>query len=243
MTKALKRSIDKWERSGQGEGGVDPYDEDEDNRPEFGITQDEFGLLVRSTYALQHRHSFFLDRETYLLYFWELLEQNQLFTSVMAILPEDVAAPDGGDSVGSIASTTGKRSTTPSKSDESFKGLTTLTMAIVSDEHRKKEVELKGKEMSLRQRDIDQMTRAVEKNDIRQKRERLYHLEDEIKKQRREIFDARKRKTSDLVNFLQEEMNDNIIKAEAIEEAITSMEAMANAAMETPVRRNTPPHL
>jgi hypothetical protein len=39
MIVALRRCIEKWERSGQGEGGVDPYDDDDDIRPRFGTTR------------------------------------------------------------------------------------------------------------------------------------------------------------------------------------------------------------
>jgi hypothetical protein len=241
MTKALRRCIDNWERSGQGEGGVDPYNEDEANRPEFGSTQDEYGDHVRSTYALQCRHSFFVDRETYLLYFWEILEQNQLFAYVMAILPEDVAAQDGGESVGSVASTAGGKSTTPSKSDEFMKELTGLTTTILSDEHRKKEVELKAMEVSLRQQELEERRSDRDHREIVQKRERLYNLQDQIKQQKREIFSARKQNDNDWVDFLEEEMNGCIRNAEAIEEEIRQMEVLAAATMETPVRRNTQP--
>jgi hypothetical protein len=106
----------------------------------------------------------------YLLYFWEILEQNQLFAYVMAILPEDVAARDGGESVGSVASTAGGKSTTPSKLDEFMKGLKGLTTTILSDEHRKKEVELKAMEVSLRQQELEERRSDRDRREIVQKR-------------------------------------------------------------------------
>jgi hypothetical protein len=115
----------------------------------------------------------------YLLYFWEILEQNQLFAYVMAILPDDVAVQDGGESVGSVASTAGGKATTPSKSDEFMKGLTGLTTTILSDEHRKKEVKLKAMEVSLRQQELEER---------RSDRDHTEIAKDQIKQQKREIF-------------------------------------------------------
>ena len=63
MMVSLKRIVDKWERSGQGEGGID-VEMDGDEATEF-----EFGSLKnRSRGALESRSSFINDSPPYLLY-------------------------------------------------------------------------------------------------------------------------------------------------------------------------------
>jgi hypothetical protein len=78
MIISLRRCIEKWERSGQGEVGVDPFDDEGDIRPQFGSTlppDPKSGRQQRTAYALGCRHAFFVEREMYLLYFWELLKK------------------------------------------------------------------------------------------------------------------------------------------------------------------------
>jgi hypothetical protein len=74
----LKRQIEKWERSGQGQGDGGYIDDDA-----FGNDEDEtrpapkFGELSnRSQGALDSCAAFFRDKESYLLYSWEVLEGN-----------------------------------------------------------------------------------------------------------------------------------------------------------------------
>ena len=97
MMVALKRIIQHWESSGQGEGG-------NNNDEEYTIsTPHETGSLVnRSRYALANRSSFFQNSEMYLLYFWDVTEKYDLTRSCMQVLREDVAADDGGSGVPSI---------------------------------------------------------------------------------------------------------------------------------------------
>ena len=75
MLVSLKRIVDKWERSGQGEGGIDvEMDGDETTGFEFG------SLKNRSRGALESRSSFINDSPPYLLYLWEILDKYQLLT-------------------------------------------------------------------------------------------------------------------------------------------------------------------
>ena len=76
MLVALRRIVDKWERSGQGEGGIDV---ERDGDETMGI---EFGLLQhRSRGALESRSSFLNNSQPYLLYLWEILDKYQLLTT------------------------------------------------------------------------------------------------------------------------------------------------------------------
>ena len=99
----LKRQIEKWERSGQGDGGYiddDAFDDDEDEtRP----APSKFGELSnRSQEALDSCATFFRDKESYLLYLWEVLEGNGLLVSSMQRLNELAAATNGADGIPSV---------------------------------------------------------------------------------------------------------------------------------------------
>jgi len=99
----LKRQIEKWERSGQGDGGyiddADAFGDDEDETrpaPKFGE------LSNRSQGALDSRAAFFRDKESYLLYLWEVLECNGLLVSSMQRLNGLAAAANGADGIPSV---------------------------------------------------------------------------------------------------------------------------------------------
>ena len=76
MLVALKRIVDKWERSGQGDGGIEvDTDGDESTEVVFG------SLKNRSRGALESMSSFINDSPPYLLYLWEILDKYQLLTT------------------------------------------------------------------------------------------------------------------------------------------------------------------
>ncbi len=98
----LKQQIEKWERSSQGDGGYiddDAFGDDKDETrpaPKFGK------LSNRSQGALDSRAAFFRDKESYLLYLWEVLEGNGLHVSSMQRLNELAAAANGADGIPSV---------------------------------------------------------------------------------------------------------------------------------------------
>ena len=97
MMVSLKRIIDKWERSGQGEGGID-VEMDGDEATEF-----EFGSLKnRSRGALESRASFINDSPPYLLYLWEILDRYQLLTDSFSALSKKMSSKNGGKGVKSV---------------------------------------------------------------------------------------------------------------------------------------------
>ena len=105
MILALKRGIQNWERSGQGDGGFTEEDEiggndkDEDddidngNIPQFG------SLKQRPRRALDLRRNFFDGRATYLLYLWDMLEEHGLLESSIQQLHDGIGSGDGGTGV------------------------------------------------------------------------------------------------------------------------------------------------
>jgi hypothetical protein len=119
----LKRKIEKWEMSGQGDGGRMTFDfEDEDAlgcgedditsmeelSSEAGLSAEPrpkpaFGELSnRPRAALDSRSAFFRDKESYLLYLWEVLDNNNLMVSSMQRLDNRVAAMNGADGIPSV---------------------------------------------------------------------------------------------------------------------------------------------
>jgi hypothetical protein len=111
---------------------------------------------------------------------------------------------------------------------------------LFSDDQRNKGIELKEREREIdRDHEETREKRELEHQEIRQERELLYILQDEIKKQKREMFTTRKQNDSDWLNLLEEEMNGCIKKAEAIEVEIRRLEVVAVSTIEIPVRRNT----
>jgi hypothetical protein len=110
MNLALKRKIQNWERSGQGFGGyeeeVDDDDEDEQNSDFVDGDEKEsfeFGVLAgRPQRALDLRRNFFDDRNTVLLYLWDILDEHELISSTMQQLVEGVGAGDGSAGVPSV---------------------------------------------------------------------------------------------------------------------------------------------
>ncbi len=106
MMVALKRNIQQWESSGQGDGGNNNLNigEDEDS---YSISKPhELGDLThRNRHALANRASFFRYSEMYLLYFWDVCEKYDLTRSCMQAFREDTASGDGGVGVPSIFET------------------------------------------------------------------------------------------------------------------------------------------
>ena len=92
MNLRLKRVIESWERSGQGDGGHLNMDFDEEaldyseemNDPyEVNVSDEAFGSLRnRSQAALDQRKNFVYGK-TYLLYLWHMLDTHDLLRSSM----------------------------------------------------------------------------------------------------------------------------------------------------------------
>ncbi len=122
MNLALKRGIQNWECSGQGDGGYmenDNIDEDDDNdnneNSDGGAEVDDnnthqFGSLRgRSQRSLDLRRNFFGDKNSYLLYLWDVLEEHGLVQSSMQQLLDGIGSSNGCDGVPSVIGGKSKR--------------------------------------------------------------------------------------------------------------------------------------
>ena len=107
MNLALKQGITNWERSGQGGGGYidinnendaadvndDVYNDDNNDADDESI---KVGALAGcSQGALDLCCNFFDDRNTYLLYLWDILDEHNLVQSTMQQLLEGVGSGNG----------------------------------------------------------------------------------------------------------------------------------------------------
>jgi hypothetical protein len=101
----MKRCISKWERSGQGKGGIIEPDgnEGEEEKEDGTAPVVEFGSFAnQSKVALDSQHSFFPFYQLYLLYLWHMLEKHNLLGSSLSRLNISVAATNGGTEVPSV---------------------------------------------------------------------------------------------------------------------------------------------
>lgn len=98
MALELSRVIANYQRSGQGDGGVENENEDEGQVDSLGETF----YKSREHGALDARSSFVPYSQAYLLYLWVMLEEHHLMGSTLNRLDESVAAGNGGDGVPSV---------------------------------------------------------------------------------------------------------------------------------------------
>ena len=83
----MNRCIANWQKSGQGEGGIDDAGNENDHA---------FGCLENcGQHALASRQQFFKDRQVYLLYLWEILHRHDLLGLALQKLNNNVSATNG----------------------------------------------------------------------------------------------------------------------------------------------------
>ncbi len=95
MVLALNRIIKNWKRSGQGDSGFqdDTNDDDTYHGALVGCAQE----------ALDNRANLIKDgKESYLLYFWELIDGHGLLALAMQKLNDDVSAANGAAGVPTV---------------------------------------------------------------------------------------------------------------------------------------------
>jgi hypothetical protein len=116
MVLEMNRCIANWQKSGQGEGGIDDTDNEHDH---------VFGSLEnRSQHALASRQQFFRDRQVYLLYLWEMLNHHDLLGSALQKLNNNVSATNGASGVPSVVNRSGDNNDNESLSDKTTPTLT-----------------------------------------------------------------------------------------------------------------------
>ncbi len=107
MRSDLARIIRRWEQSGQEEGGLDNFDEEErQNEPrDDDATGADFGCLGgRPARALQTRAAFLYGRPSYLLYFWEVADNHQLLSLSLQCQSNGSGAADAASAVSAAPS-------------------------------------------------------------------------------------------------------------------------------------------
>jgi hypothetical protein len=105
MNTALKRQIQKWELSGQGDGGsLEEELEDNNNVADDDVGNTAFGCLNGSPQqALDSRSNFLVNSPTYLLYLWDVLDEHNLVqTSMQQLVVDGVGSGNGGTGVPSV---------------------------------------------------------------------------------------------------------------------------------------------
>ena len=89
----LLRIIEKWEQSGQGDGGMN--DDEEEEGQEAPSAHNRWGKLEgRPQEALDSRENFLAGNPSWYLYFWELTDTYQLLDSTLQRLSPGVGALD-----------------------------------------------------------------------------------------------------------------------------------------------------
>jgi hypothetical protein len=132
MRSDLTSIIHKWERSGQGEGGMlEEEDEDDDISEDISETPTDMSerqnpAVLREKFewgrskgrmgAFDCRESFLGPNPPYLLYFWEVLDQNDLINTTMNRISDDAGASSANEAP-SITSTNAKSSWTSINDD------------------------------------------------------------------------------------------------------------------------------
>ncbi|KAG7353942.1 hypothetical protein IV203_003298 [Nitzschia inconspicua] len=199
MVTSLTRIISNWERSGQGDGGFHEDGAFESDHPLFGTFAD------REPAALNSRCSFCEDHQTYLLYFWHILEKHQLLQTSLNALPAGVATTDGGESVPSVITTAGRTNrNSHSGSNTNFES--TLENIAVSLGNYVKED---------RERRLEDRKRGLE--------ERMDAISAEKRKVRRLIIESRQEGNDELHECYKQELNELDSKERRIQEILETL--------------------
>lgn len=207
MRRELLEIIKRWEQSGQGDGGVPPDGDSENendnvNEEDAGLpggTHDKYGgwggLRNRPAGALDERSNFLHNRPSYLLYFWELADEQGLLSTTLQRLDDTVGVSDGASAVSLLSS----RASTPTAGSKKKKD-----EDIIAIDNLRKSIEKTSKENNTAKLLVSNRKRIAKlEDDSRNLRMKLYEpsvmdhantayksfLEDEIKKIDNQIND------------------------------------------------------
>jgi hypothetical protein len=102
MVSELNKRIEKWERSGQGDGGEQSYDEEEEEEIRAPTSEGYGSLRDRNQGALDKVHAFFEYNQSYLIYLWHMIDTHGLLGSSLQRLCDDIGATNGSSGVPSV---------------------------------------------------------------------------------------------------------------------------------------------
>jgi hypothetical protein len=176
MVLEMNRCIANWQKSGQGEGGIDDCDNEKDH---------EFGSLEnRTQHALASRQSFFKDRQVYLLYLWEMLNRHDLLGSALQRLNNSVSSVNGSSGVPSVVRRNDEEDSLTNKSLASAGGNSAIeSLGKSIEKHGQSLVDIakldaKEKEMDRREKEKDR--REKEKDRREKEKERIHNIQAQL---------------------------------------------------------------
>ena len=213
MILEMNRCIANWQKSGQGEGGID----DADNAVDV-----EFGSLAnRSQHALSNLQNFFRDRHLYLLYLWVMWDKHHLLGSAVQKLNASLSARNGSSGVPLVIGTNG---------DDDATGNDSMTGSIPSEKSKstsdivalRKSIEKHGKSLvdvahiKARQQDNDTKMKAKQ-----QQREHTHQVKAELRSSICQLL-GEKRQLS--IHYACEMQKKNKVMADAIMDQMKQIE-------------------
>ena len=183
IRRELLEIIKNWEQSGQGDGGIG-YDSDDDDivdSPTAG-----FGRLSnRPRRALDSRSAFLRNKPPYLLYFWELADEQGLLSSTLQRLDDGVGVSDGASTVSLLSSNNSRKEkkSKPRVNNSDDDALNNLSRSIFAASQ------------------VNSASEACQAN-----RKRVHELEDQARSYRMKIFDANNASNIEYKQFLETEL-------------------------------------
>jgi hypothetical protein len=244
MMSELNKRIEKWERSGQGDGGEQAFEDYDNEDGDIRVPSSEgYGILKgRDQGALDKIHAFFEYNQSYLIYLWYMVESHGLLGSSLQRLSEDIGATNGSSGVPSVfeidvdveeerstASTNGGQSTGLDSSISGFGKFGLEAARIEAQQHEKNRLA----RLQTASIDADQQ----EKNRLHERaenlRNRIHSLQLEKRKLGLERVDTVPEKKSKL-DFLSQEIDELTMDIKQKQEELESI-------LRTPPRNNRTP--
>ena len=223
MKSDLTSIITKWERSGQGEGGILEYLDDEDEgscvvseTSHDDVRQEKFqwGRSKGRKGAFDCRESFLGPNPSYILYFWDVLDQNDLFNTTINRLSDDAGA-SSPNHVPSVVRMKGKSSRTSDTEDVSvFMSnfcdviIEASKDATIAAERRHQEAqEAEDKRVALKSNAAkNRMILQAQLENRGYLKRRIDNLQDEARKIRFKIFECKENKRETEEKFFSSEL-------------------------------------
>jgi hypothetical protein len=220
MILEMNRCIADWQKSGQGEGGID----DGENMSDFG------SLANRSQHALASRQNFFKSRQLYLLYLWEMLHRHDLLGSALQRLNNSVSSANGSSGVPSVVRRNNNNDDDESLSNKTSPASAGGNSAIASlgksiEKHGQTLVDIA--KIDAKEKEKDRLDKEKERNHTKQsqlhetlrklkgeKRSLLIQYAEEVEKGKKAVADAIMAQVDDIV----EDIDDTNKKLQDLEQ-------------------------
>jgi hypothetical protein len=172
--------IQNWERSGQGDSGMLPSDDDSSSSGRIGSNTSSFGQLTnRSAAALDTRANFLNGKPSYLLILWELADSHHLLASTVQRLDSSASAVDA-DSTPSVVHMRRRRSPVSSVRSEGTEledALTNFANSVAAIQQSSEEFRQSGDRANEELRQSGERLRRIESRiDSLRDRQRDYRL-------------------------------------------------------------------